>query len=152
MIKAESHSLIYIVISIILLIISSIGKNRNKKQLATPPSEEGVPAPPTTWQQELEDVFTKMSGEEPAYGKTTPKQEQVKFETLTTKVSDIETKPSQANVNQTTAAPFRESVSNAGLSFTSRQEENLSVRNIDMDENEIRKAIIYSEIINRKYF
>jgi hypothetical protein len=152
MIKAESHSLIYIVISIILLIISSIGKNRNKKQLATPPSEEGVPSPPTTWQQELEDVFTKISGEEPVHGNTNPKQEQVKTETQTLTFPYIEPKPSPANVNQPTVTPFKESFSNAGLSFTSRQEENLSVRGIDMDENELRKAIIYSEIINRKYF
>jgi hypothetical protein len=132
MIKSESNSLVYIIISIILLVISTIGKNKNKKH--TPLPSEGVPTPQTSWSKELEDIFGKIAEEKPIDPKDTHEKEKPVEEIQKRKVTP---KP---------ASDIAFHVLN------NEHEELFSERIIPIDEHEMRKAIIYSEILNRKYF
>jgi hypothetical protein len=60
--------------------------------------------------------------------------------------------PIQSTYTQVSSMPVQNNQANTVIPIFSLQEENISFRIPELDENEIRKAIIYSEIINRKYF
>ena len=147
--KAESNSLIYIIISIVLLIVSAIRKNKNKNQSAPLPTSEDSPQPQAPWQRELENVFGKLIGEEPQIEKTHPQRELLTVEKEPVKTLQFEMSPIQSNFQDVSSQPFQKL---SVISINNRQDGGYFNGIINLDENEIRKAIIYSEIINRKYF
>jgi len=149
MMKAESNSLLYIIISVVLLIVSAIRKNKNKNQSAPQPSSEEIPNPQAPWQRELENVFGKIIGEEPENEKTYPQKELLNTEREPVKTLKFEMSPIQSNFQDIASKPFQDLSVN---SVSNLHSEGFSRGIIELDENEIRKAIIYSEIINRKYF
>lgn len=148
MMKAESSNLVYIIISVVLLIVSAIRKNKNKNQTAQRPVEDS-PTPQAPWQRELENVFGKIIGEEPEIEKTYPQRELLTTEKEPVKTLQFEMSPIYSNFQDGSLKPFE----NLSVISVSNQQDGGYLKGIiELDENEIRKAIIYSEIINRKYF
>ncbi len=147
--KAESSSLVYIIISVVLLIVSAIRKNKNKNQTAPRPISEDSPTPQAPWQRELENVFGKIIGEEPEIEKTITQRELLTIEKEPVNTLQFEMSPIQSNFQDGSTKPFQNLSVN---SVNNKQDGGYLKGIIELDENEIRKAIIYSEIINRKYF
>jgi hypothetical protein len=158
--KADSSSLLYIIISIVLLIISAVGK-ANKKAAQKPQVRPPAPSPmdepvPTGLPREFEEIFGKIFQEE------RPKvpEPEVVFE----EAESLETIVPQ-NYNE--EAESLEVIEEEAQSLEDLNiDENLPVKRIEsvlLDEQreqkneilegfEMRKAIIYAEILNRKYF
>jgi len=149
--KAEGGGLIYIIISIVFLIISAYQKNKKKREQAAHPAEGGEESthPTPGWQKELEDIFgpvdpvpevvsvpsTRYDDNKPV---ATTIAEHERVERITPKEGKIAT-----NTDHRIMKDFP-----ADLTV----QEGHEIANIDLDEFELEKAVIYSEILNRKYF
>lgn len=156
MIKADGGALVYIILAVISLIVSAIGKSKSKgvPQISTEPRHSEQKAEPvdsqTTWQKELEDIF----------GKVIPVPE-VKQEVLPkTKESGeqkgISTEITSMNVaERNLTAPSMK----AGVEIhrPETHPEPLVVEDehetlVSAEEFDLSRAVVYSEVLNRKYF
>ncbi len=150
--EAESNSLLYIIISIILLIISTVGKNKNK-QKTIPQQTANEPQPTQApWQKELEDVFGELTGMKPANDKKYPKHEQWEYEPEPIKTQAFEPILVSNELQKDFINPIESIPTGNVNTINITKNEYVSDRYLFMDENEMRKAVIYSEILNRKYF
>jgi hypothetical protein len=167
--KADSGgTLIYIIISIVLLIISSLGKSRKKP--ATPPTPDQepeytdeIPSPKpqqtTEWPKELEDIFGKMFDVEPPKPeeKPTSYEEAYKPETYPSfdkyqfnkdqSLEVIEEENQSLEVIHSNETEYISPIASIETEVEEKDE-----RIFVPEEFEIDKALIYSAIINRKYF
>jgi hypothetical protein len=154
--KADGGALLYIIIGIISLIVSAISKSKKKAARPYAPeySKEETPhpqpEPQATWQKELEDIFGKVF-DEPEVVETKPQYNQpTKAEVIDEPISPyVEALNKYAQTKQGASAepkiydPIKEPV---------YAEEETELASIHLNRSELSKAIIYSEIINRKYF
>lgn len=170
--KADSGSLVYIIISIALLIISSLGK---KKKPVNPPTtdyepdyEPQAPRPQqaSEWPKDLEDVFGKMFDVEipkpaeapkPVEKAQTYKEESVpespyfSYETYKPDNESLEVIANENQTLETISANEYEQVKSSLLrdGIDEEQEEEPAFA---FDGSDLEKAVIYAEIINRKHF
>lgn len=160
--KADSSALVYIIISIALLIISSIGKAKKQageRPPARPPSRPPSPMDepvPTGLPREFEEIFGKIFTQEQ---QPVPEQEIVYDNEEEFETSEIPQNYNPQYESLETITEEAESLESiniteepvASVNYTGIQEEqeydNTYIQDIDLE-----KAIIYSEIINRKYF
>jgi hypothetical protein len=168
--KADSGgSLIYIIVSIALLIISAMGKSKKKPVNQPMPEEEPdytdrQPIPPSQqtpeWPKELEDIFGKMFDPEQPKPEEKPKSYEGEYKP--------ETYPSfdnyQFNKDQSLEVIEEENQSLETIKAVETEEYISPINTVEtevksevdrvfvLEEFEIDKAVIYSEIINRKYF
>lgn len=168
--KADSGSLVYIIISIALLIISSLGK---KKKPVNPPTTDYEPdyepqpqaprpQPTNEWPKDLEDIFGKMfdvetpkPAEKPqsyeeeykpeptysSYENYTPENESL--EVIKEETESLEViKPNETEYIKSDNIIASETV------YDVEDEEPAFA----LETLEVEKAVVYAEIINRKYF
>jgi len=149
--KAGSDTLLYIIISVVLLVISSLNKNKKKKAISSEESEKDQPGMPThgnPWEKELEDIFGKVLGQEPeVVQKSEPKLQPV-IQSAETKNEPIQSKQPQNQFQKVALSP---EVSHPSPSFVYHEEEP-EERHIELNGPDLEKAVIYAEILNRKYF
>jgi hypothetical protein len=166
--KADSGSLVYILISVALLIISSLGK---KKKPVNPPAkdytpeyepETQVPTPRQTheWPKDLEDVFGKMFDVEipkPAEKPQTYEKETVPetpYFTYDSYKPENESLEVIADENQTLETIKSNEYERLSSSLLREEvvEEKEEEPAFAFDGSDLEKAVIYAEIVNRKYF
>jgi hypothetical protein len=168
--KADSGSLVYIIISIALLIISSLGK---KKKPVNPPTTDyepdyepqpQAPRPQQTseWPKDLEDVFSKMFDVEtpkPAE-KPQPYEEEYKpettyssYESYTPENESLETIKDETESLEV-VKPNEVDYAKSDYTFVSEKEYEIEEEEsaFALETLEVEKAVVYAEIINRKYF
>ncbi|MDP4209580.1 MAG: hypothetical protein Q8928_12275 [Bacteroidota bacterium] len=138
--KADSSTLVYIIISVVLLVVSAFNKNKKK----TSSDEQGGGLPENIpranpWEKELEDIFGKVLGQEP---EPVPKREFVPEPV--TQSEALKNEPPRLKQPQTV-------VPHSSSSFIYNDEEP-EERRIELSGQEFEKAVIYAEILNRKYF
>lgn len=158
MIKADGGggALVYIVLAVISLVVSAIGKSKKKGIPEVPTSrgpaqQEDKPVEPqTTWQRELEDIFGKVlsepevSSEAPKHGPFSPSKKEAFPETLDPKVSELNKYAQSIDKKAEEARSDKHSELIA--------EEELHYSAALFEDFELSKAIVYAEVINRKYF
>lgn len=145
MIKADGGggALVYIILAVISLIVSAVSKSQHKKMPqgpATPQPQqpEPIPAEPQpTWQQELEDIFGKV------FTEPERKPEPAPVETVDNRVAEWnkyaqarESKPEDTHIN-------------AHLEVIDEEEHHEMAM---AEEFDLQRAVVYSEVLNRKYF
>jgi len=155
--KADGGALIYIVLAVISLIVSAVAKNKKKEMQTTSSkptsSEPAEPKQPqqTTWQRELEDIFGKVLTqpevvvERQEYAEPKPV---VKKEVKANAMSEEGLKGSS---NSISAVNSDQIISETPSAFHIEEEEH-EFAGINFDDFELNKAVIYSEVLNRKYF
>jgi hypothetical protein len=152
MIKAGVSPIVYIIIAVIAMIVNAI--NKSKKQTVLPPktspdAENEHPKPQPSWQKELEDIFGKVLEEKPEVIMEKPKVHETIAETSVKSDQSISKSKEVAyssNLMSETNAPEEHSLSHIYESI--EYEESI----IDLEHIELKKVVIYSEIMNRKYF
>lgn len=147
MIKADGGggALVYIILAVISLIVSAVSKSQNKKmpQAPTAPQpqqQEPIPAEPQpTWQRELEDIFGKVLTQP----ERKPEPVAVPVETVDSRVSEWnkyaqarESKPEEVNTKSSPEVIEEEEHHELALA----------------EDFDLRRAVVYSEVLNRKYF
>ena len=173
--KADGGSLVYIILSLLFIIISAIGKNskkqaqQNQSQGRQPsqgkpsPMDEPQPMPQRgNWPKELEEIFGNVFTEN---YETEPEE---KPESIPPK--EVIPEPRQTYFTYDNIPPVIESQENIEVisdtpHLTKEEEESLleselqfdvetDARNLrfNLENFDLQKAVIYSEIINRKYF
>lgn len=169
--KAESGSLVYIIISIALLIISSLGK---KKKQVNPPTTDyepdydqhpQAPRPQQTseWPKDLEDVFGKMFDVETPKPAEKPYSYEEEYKPETTYSSyenyipeneSLEIIKEESDSLEILKPNEADYVVGKKYEFESEMEYDLDLEEpaFAIDEIEVEKAVVYAEIINRKYF
>ena len=157
MTKADGGgALIYIILAVISLIVSAIGKSKSKGTHQAPPApgpseQETKPhEPEVTWQKELEDIFGKVFTE-PEVSTQIPKNESAPVSSKKEVLSEnVDTKVAELNKY----AKFKEA----------KVEEDKPTKHLEVIEEEERSplasvedfdlsmAVVYTEVLNRKYF
>lgn len=167
--KADSGSLVYIIISIALLIISSLGK---KKKPVNPPTtdyepdyEPQTPRPQQTneWPKDLEDVFGKMFDVETPKPAEKPQSYEEEYKPETTYSSYESYVPSNESLETIkdetesleVVKPNETEYVKSDYTFVSEKEYEIGEEEepaFALETLEVEKAVVYAEIINRKYF
>ncbi|MDR0537987.1 MAG: hypothetical protein LBH04_08125 [Tannerellaceae bacterium] len=122
----DSGNLLYIIVMLIAAVVGLVGSKKKKPQ---PTEVLGSPIPPEEWLQDM-----------PSSSKATSSPQKNKI-----KVKKVEKKSSPSRIN--IAVPVTE---NNPLDADENEELCVSAENF-RDIVEVKKAIIYSEIFNRKY-
>ena len=155
--KAEGGALIYVVLAVISLIVSAIGKSKKKvgpPVTSKPASEEpAVPhkEPQTTWQKELEDIFGKVLTEPEVV--VEKRQYEEPKPVIKPKIEPQVSVAEQRSVYMDAKKTISSEQKNAELSKSTHVDENEhEIAGINLEEFELNKAIIYSEVLHRKYF
>lgn len=148
--KADGGALVYIILAIISLIVSAVGRNRNKGRRPIPSSSEipeSEPQPQHTWQKELEDIFGtgRTVNPEPETQVSESDETQSGLEEMPPYVKELNKYAASATNNEI------EAQSNPTTASFQNEEEHESV-GISLEDFELRKAIVYAEVLNRKYF
>lgn len=156
--KADGGALIYIIIAVVVAIVNAITKSK-KKEIPSAPSKpyyeenpEPQKAPQTTWQKELEDIFGELPKpevvvEKPIFEPPKPKTEpQVEVKTEPSMVDQW----NKYNEPEKLAEPELIPMEIAEHIHKTYNEPEPTLK--DFEEFDLRKAVIYSEVINRKYF
>ncbi len=160
--KIDLDSILYIVLTIAILAISALGSRRKKKllqqQASVPPSETGSTAMDSaesrkarigpSWQQPagpLERLEQILSGDTPVY-------ESMEGESLETVVDEEE----QILQDLERSRQEGEKEPEVDIKITGKEDEagkreNKGLPTLFGDVDEVKKAIIYSEIMNRRY-
>jgi hypothetical protein len=156
--KADGGALIYIIIAVVVAIVNAVTKSK-KKEITPAPSKpyheenpEPQKTPQTTWQKELEDIFGELPKpevviEKPAYEAPEPK---------TKPEPEIKAEPSMVDQwNKYQASNKMAEPELIPMEIDEHVHKSYSEPEplpLDLEEFELRKAVIYSEVINRKYF
>jgi hypothetical protein len=160
--KADGGTLVYILIGLISVVISAVEKNRKKKLAASSrPASSGHPAsetqepPQPSWQKELEDIFGK------SFDVPEPEANDRKQETpASTPQSEPKIYPNPKKVSQAEHwekenAPM-EPVMKSDVTLLSKNQASTNDETefalVDFEQFDLRKAVIYNEVLNRKYF
>lgn len=147
--KADGGALVYIILAVISLIVSAVGKNKNKEHrpassghdVPKPDTEQGRPQ--NTWQKELEDLFGgNTDSRKPEVIEV--KQEQ---DELSTRVRELN---KYADSRQAAGTDEKGQIQSKSVFFYEDEEHEAS--DVNLEEFELRKAVIYAEVLNRKYF
>jgi hypothetical protein len=164
--KADGGTLLYIALAVISLIVSAVRQNNKKKAVMPvpprpkPDMEESQPDPPATWQKELEDIFGKVfvQPEEKKDAGTNEKVEHPKApdtvmsdsqEIIEVQEAQEELAGTLAGKTTTSGKPLKKPVyADVPVNFL----EDNALGTVVSEEFELRRAIIYSEVLNRKYF
>lgn len=163
--KADGGALFYIIIAVLSLIVSAISKS-NKKTAGKPvisnaPEEETEEVPQNPWEKELQEIFGKK---EPAASvpekrlvreNGEPNRDRVPEITGTQKAmyaqeaeEELKNYRGEISIEQ----PAVRSVSEDEIrSSKHAPEEEEPVFSSGFEEFDLRKAIIYNEVLNRKY-
>lgn len=168
MIKADSSPILYIIISVVLMIISALGKSKKKVQQHSPSHndqaspERHTPVPKPSWQQELEEIFGNVLEETTTKVPESPlHEEQRKPETVVSEnswtsesqglESEISDAGSEINEAESLEVIMEETKIQQQhvIQIVQDEEEN---KGTELEGIDLEKAVIYSEIINRKYF
>jgi len=155
--KAEGGALIYVVLAVISLIVSAIGKSKKKvgpPVTSKPASEEpAVPhkEPQTTWQKELEDIFGKVLTEPEVVVEKRQYEEPkpVLKPKIEPQVSLANERTSYQDSKKTVSSEPKKTEPTQSIHVDEGEHE---VAGINLEEFELNKAIIYSEVLHRKYF
>jgi cell division protein FtsN len=164
--KADGGTLLYIILAVISLIVSVIRQSNKKKAgIPVPPSsspdkEENQPNPQSTWQKELEDIFGKRFSVPEEKGEVTTYEEVEKQKAPEREISYsqeiIDVQEAKEKLERTYAG---ETITNEQSHMSSIYSykpndllEDYALEPVVSEEFELRKAIIYSEVLNRKYF
>jgi hypothetical protein len=155
--KADGGALVYIVLAIVSIIVSAIGKNKRKgipqvPMNPKPAEQEAKPVEPqATWQKELEDIFGKAFSE-PEMVSESPKNETV--HTLEKKEVLAEVPDAKVtewnNYLQSKKTVVEEPGPFADVEIYTLEEEHSPL--VSFGDFELSKAVVYAEVLNRKYF
>ena len=138
--KAEGGSLIYIIISIVFLIFSAYQKNKKKVgQPTSEPNEAPETNPQPSWQKELEDIFGPVNEPEVVIAEQPRPVDIIQHQPVKEVKAFVPEKLQEKPTNQL----HRQMIA-------VEEEHELAV--IDIDEFELGRAVVYTEILNRKYF
>jgi len=146
--KADGGALVYIIIAVVSLVIRAISKNKNKEhppvssvpEVHNPESEQRKPQ--NTWQKELEDIFSA--------GTQDRKPEVIKVKQEPDEVSaQVRELNKYANFRRTAVT---EGKGQHVESVFFHEDEEHEASDVNLEEFELRKAVIYAEVLNRKYF
>lgn len=155
--KAESGSWFYIILSIVFLIISAIGKNKKKTASPSPVNDDYEPeaSVPTErkWTKSFEDILTEVMD--------LPQQQEVinrpGKEVVENKVKE-EADSLEVVIDESFTYDAPENIK-MGKTAKLAPVFNLNASEKEIDEPvfkegefDIRQGIIYAEILNRKYF
>jgi len=155
--KADGGTLVYILIGLISVIISAVEKNRKKKLAsqqapAKRPASETQEQPQPSWQKELEDIFGK-SFEAPQPEINDKKQEAPAYTAETKPVIYPQKKQQVEHWEKSNASiPAVEKSTPITVKNLTTVEDNNEFAYVDFENFDARKAIIYTEVFNRKYF
>ena len=134
--------LIVIILTLIVAAAGALGQLKKKKQAASPVENEGEPAQP----ESLWDLFQEDAGQQPRVEKLEDKE--YDYEQYEEKVSPkVEVKTEKPNY-QFTAHNEGKSIVKDKLPMKVKRLKSKSGIKRDFS---LRKAVIYSEILNRKY-
>jgi len=157
--KADGGALIYVILAIISIIVSVIGKNKNKRVTQGPSAPQPVTEEPSedkprpSWQKELEDIFGNVINEPEVIVRKTPPRESKPFEPITTEIVTgsigSKTKEEGKYIETSKTGPIDSTTIHTGSIHLEEEHEPATVT---LEEFELSKAVIYSEILNRKYF
>lgn len=153
--KADGGALVYIILAVISLIVSAVSKNKNKQDrpVTTTPRESHPEVDPkepqTTWQKELEEIF--------GYGTKRPQQadEVDKQRTEKARVQQEEISPYVSQLNryaETHKSEVNTVESSVYVDALSTDEEEYESFVLNAEDFDLRKAVVYAEVLNRKYF
>lgn len=148
--KADT-SWFYIVISVIFIIISALGKNKKKQEASVPPRKKpeydsGEPEPKTTWPKSFEDILTEVL-EVPKTKEVIFRNEAPYVDETPSPVKEPEKKPIKIQEEK----KLQEGDRNPKTAPEPEEKEVFYPR-FNVEEMDLRQGIIYSEILNRKYF
>lgn len=166
--KADSGSWIYIVLSVLFLIISAIGKNKKKAETASGPVGEELdtsqPNPEKAWPRNFEEVLTDVfdlpKQKEVSYEK--PPSRNIYSERYEKPVETIDEEEAQS-LETTEIEKFSYETPVVPNEYVKPQYQSMVVKSEDKlpktletvfesGEFNLKKGIIYAEILNRKYF
>ena len=152
-------ALVYVILAVISLIVSAIGKNKNKVSRPVAPRPETAEPehqpqqPATTWQKELEDIFGKVLTEpevvvdkprpQDTFSQTEVKKE-VPKETMSSNVYELNKYAASKKAN---AEEAKKAEHSGAIHVLEEEHEN----HFHIEEFELQKAVIYAEVLNRKY-
>ena len=154
--KIDIDTLIYIIISIAILVLSGVGGARRRKaqQLNAPAGKSPKPAPGLDAINKIEQMFTGQLG----YGN--PEQMEVLDEEEILEEAVIEEEPPKVEMFLKGEGQFQSRLEEGRISADYKDEDNdklqedesrRMVGELFTDVDEIKKAVIYSEIFQRKY-
>jgi hypothetical protein len=158
--KADGGALLYIVIAVVSLIISAIGKNKKREmppvssEHSSDETEAPRQAPQPTWQKELEDIFGKVL-DEPEVAEKHQYEVPKPAEMPKHKNANQQVDPTIAALNKyaeskQASREDKKADNNSHVMAPIEEEHETTVFN--PEEFELSKAVIYSEVLNRKYF
>jgi hypothetical protein len=160
--KADGGTLLYILIGLISVIISAVEKNRKKKAAANRiPANPSVPAPePHTssrpeWQKELEDIFGKPFEDSRTEADNKRQEEPVmpRAEPVLIPAPEKVRRPREHWERATSPVLSTEIISPVVKPEAQKStEEDDQLITVDSEYFDLRKAVIYNEVLNRKYF
>jgi hypothetical protein len=170
--KADSGSWLYIILSIVFLVLTALG-NKNKKKATTStqpvndeddyeptPTTQSPHAPARTWPKSLEDVLSEVldgpKRPEVVYERPQPVRETIlestqnSYERIEEEAQSLETISEEVFTYESIGSD-KKRVEYVESPITNNKTEEsepvLAFNNLDL-----RQGIIYSEILNRKYF
>jgi hypothetical protein len=162
--KMDFDTLIYIIISIVIVVLSALGSSRRRKAQQGQVPGSGAPSavPGTDPLERLEQMFTGQLTEEDTGEPEIREEEEERQVTMTESpreelssrvVSQPEKMPEEG---QATIMPLEDENDSHGYSVVdpdelSEKEKRQKVKELFEDVDEIKKAVIYSEIFKRKY-
>jgi hypothetical protein len=167
--KADSGSWLYIILSIVFIVISAISnKNKKKASTSTPPiNDEPASQPQRSWPRNFEEVLTEVLDlpkpkpqevivEQPRspYGgpleNTQNSYEKIETEAQSLETIETETFTYEAPVVET--KKVEKPVSKEQVENKKEKQKEESALVFGGKEFDLRQGIIYTEILNRKYF
>lgn len=144
--KADTGGWFYIVLSIAFIIISALGKNKKKTTASLPPIKEPVPAHPEEkkWPRTLEDILSEVLDIPKPQEVVIANKEPVPLES-NAKNLPVEVLNPTAPKQEVTPIPERK------VEPIYKDSES-AIPAFFENGLDLRQGIIYSEILNRKYF
>jgi len=158
--KADGGALVYIILAVIAAVVNAVVKSKKKdSSIAPKPSPTGTPAPrhepQATWQKELEDIFGNVLKEPEPVTKSQKQEEVNPFSSSKQETKNIP----QASITQewNKYAELKKSAGSESKTAIKSEplhviEEEHELAEFHIEDFELNKAIIYSEVLNRKYF
>ncbi len=154
--KIDIDSILYIVITIVILVISGLGSRRKKKmqQMKTPAApgsglfEPGETDEPQA-QQEATNPFERF---EQILSGQTPKTWTMEEESPETIVDEEELIPEEIKERTQEEETEVWEDKTAKEEIQTEEPEEKTLPGLFENVNEIKRAVIYNEILNRKYF
>jgi hypothetical protein len=149
--KMDFDSVIYIIISIAILVLSGLGGARKRKaqQLKTNTDSPGPATPGTSTMDRLEQMFTGQMGfESPGRAETPVEDEIMEEEAPLEEVPPEQEKDSRSLMDEEGMSQdyIAEDPDKSG-----EEEQKTAGMELFGDLDEIKKAVIYSEVFKRKY-